>query len=360
MFIKKVFLKAMRICSAFLGYLYPIRPVLIKLSAKPRQVNFAVTNACNANCIFCAYRYMKRQKSVMPVDLFKKALADFVDIGGGDVAFIPVVGDAFLDPYLLERIRYARSFSRIKNIGLLTNGIAIDKFSIKDILSSGVSSITVSFGGFNRDFYKKIFGVDQFQRALENIVNLASLNRDSGYPVRISLALRIDKPLGLIRKDPIYQQLAVLINDITYSYKFDSWSGRIKQNDLTGVMRIVSNEKITKPCSMLYADGPTVLEDGRVTVCGCRDLADDDSLILGNIRDESLISLWGSEKLKRLREGFYKADIPALCRECGHYASIDIYRRLHSRKMANQNYIDFCNSDYYKRKKQLNYSLKHS
>ena len=91
-----------------------IDDVLSEFSEKPEGISFEVTNICIANCIFCGYQYLERSKTVLPMQLYKKAIDEFSEIGGGNVGFTPVVGDPFLDPDFLEKIRYARNKKNIR------------------------------------------------------------------------------------------------------------------------------------------------------------------------------------------------------------------------------------------------------
>ena len=84
-------------------------------------LNIETINICNANCTFCAYQYQTRDTGTMDMDLFKKIIHEYVEIGGGDLGLGPTVGDPLADKYIIERIKFARTFNRINNIGFLYN-----------------------------------------------------------------------------------------------------------------------------------------------------------------------------------------------------------------------------------------------
>jgi len=120
-------------------YYYSIFPDVqfFKEMKKLRALTIETVNICNANCIFCGYQYMKRKKQLMGDETFKKAIGDFVMIGG-DLHLTVVVGDPLLDPKFVERISYARSFSCIKNISTITNCLNLHKIGAKVTLQSRV------------------------------------------------------------------------------------------------------------------------------------------------------------------------------------------------------------------------------
>jgi MoaA/NifB/PqqE/SkfB family radical SAM enzyme len=50
--------------------------------------------------------------------VFQKAIEDYVEIGGGDLAIACTVGDPLLDKGIIKKIELARSFAEIGHIGL--------------------------------------------------------------------------------------------------------------------------------------------------------------------------------------------------------------------------------------------------
>jgi hypothetical protein len=72
---------------------------------------------------------------------------------------------------------------------------------------------------------------------------------------------------------------------------FDNWSGAIVQKKLPGMMMIRLRKSKNRPCSMLYS-GPTVLSNGVITACGCRDLNGDSEHVIGHVKTDTLLSVW--------------------------------------------------------------------
>ena len=62
------------------------------------------TKICNANCIFCAYQYQKRDKVAMDDLLFKKLIDEYVELGGGNLGLTPTVGDPLVDKNIINKI----------------------------------------------------------------------------------------------------------------------------------------------------------------------------------------------------------------------------------------------------------------
>jgi radical SAM protein with 4Fe4S-binding SPASM domain len=310
-----------------LGALVNIDDVLAAISVKPTHLGIEVTNICNANCIFCGYQYLERPKAVLPMDLFRKGIDEFDTFGGGSVGFNTVVGEPLVAPDLVEKIRYARNKKNIRRIGLFTNGILINRVSATDLITSGLDDITVSIGGFDRETYARIFRVDRWDSVREGILDLLQENESSGSRVRICIALRSDVPIWESLRKPAYRDMAKYQFDLEFNMRhFDNWSGRIKQQDLTGTMRLRNLPQKREPCSVLYRV-LKILSNGDVTLCGCRDLNSDSELVLGNIRDRSLLEIWRDPRVEEIRNGFYFSKYPAICQDCSMYEDLAFFRQ---------------------------------
>jgi len=341
LFFRKALTKVLGISQWLIGYMMPISPILERAVLKPQCLGIETTNICNANCVFCGYQYMKRPKGTMRMDIFEKAIRDFIYIGGGDIRLTPIVGDPLVDDYLLERIKYARKFKEIKRIGFFTNGILLRKIGYKDLLFSGVTDIDISLE-LEKDRYKEIYRVDAFDRVAENILALCETNRELNNPVTISINLR----LGKFKVDSIlFKKIKEVNKNITYQSYYDSWSGKIKQADLPDFMLLRTLRRKRKPCYFLYVE-PLVQWDGNITACPCRDLDGDAEFSLGNIVEKSLIEMWRSDKLRNLRISFFEGKIPSMCSGCRHYNDISILRAPHFRKLIQDSYNAYLCSDY--------------
>ena len=53
---------------------------------------------------------------VMSLDLYKKIITEYVEMGGGDLGLTPTVGEPLADKFIIERIKFARSFKEINKI----------------------------------------------------------------------------------------------------------------------------------------------------------------------------------------------------------------------------------------------------
>jgi MoaA/NifB/PqqE/SkfB family radical SAM enzyme len=312
---------------ALVNYAYrsliPDQALLRQLETQVK-VALELTNVCNANCTFCGYQYQERPTRRMDDDLFARAVAGFVQMGGGVLDFCCLVGDPLLDPQLLQRIRYARSFTAITGVSTITNCIQLDKVGVEAFVDSGITAVTVSTTGFDPEMYKRVYRSSHFERMKKNLLALLRVNQQRGRPVQISIGLRIDRPVDEVLNIPEFQEVRALAHAVEANMFFDDWGGRIQSADLSGTMRVRPNWypfiKPRLPCRQLWT-GTMVLVDGTVTACGCRDLNGDSDLVIGNLRDTPLPELLRSTALRKIKTEWLNGQrVPNICRDCRHYS----------------------------------------
>ncbi|MHB8574550.1 MAG: radical SAM protein [Dehalococcoidia bacterium] len=292
----------------------------------PNRVDFETTNVCNANCVFCAYQFQTRPTGVMDMELYDRLIRETAALGVPSVGFTPLVGDPLVDPHIVARVRLAHELG-IPSIGFFTNGILFRAVGIDSILTSGLTDIRLSTAGFDDASYRRVYRSTRYRQMYDGLVELLERNNDLGRPVAVSLAIRADEPLSAIRRKPDYRRIAHLIDGADANLRFDSWSGRISEAQLLPGMTLRRQPDRRFPCSMLYFS-LTVLWDGQVTACGCRDLDAGSDLVLGNAVDTSLYDLWSGVELAKLRHDWdERGTLPAICTDCTHYTSARMYLR---------------------------------
>jgi len=288
---------------------------------RPKELTIEVTNVCNANCVFCGYQFQARRKGVMPFALFKQVIDDYVALGGGMIELTPVVGDALVDKGLEEKVRYARSQPAIGKISFITNGILLHPPRFEALVEAGVTHIAISISGLNREEYERVYRVKTYQTVIDNLVAIA------GSPnfrrVEFALGIRSDT-LRAWRHSPDLARLQALgYTNFGNTALLDNWSGRISTAALPGSMMVRPPRQKTKPCCILY-ESTTVLADGRMTACGCRDLDGTSELALGSIATQSLDAAWKDGRMEGLRQRFRDGNPPDVCRDCRHYVPAEV------------------------------------
>lgn len=312
-------------------------------------LGFEISNACNANCSFCAYRFMTRRRSIIKDELVYKVVEEYNSSGGGTISFTPVVGDPLVDKNLLEKIKHCKK-RNISEIFLYTNGLFLNKFNTEKLLRSGLTRIAISTYLGNENGYKKYYGSNKYKLMIKNVTNLIKKNYQLGNIVNITLHLRVDLPEENWNKSSDFLNISkyLPLSNITWLTKYENWSGKISKKDIPKGCVIeeksFDENKFKSPCFEMYRR-IHILADGDVGVCSCRDI--EAEINIGNINESGLKDLWKGKTLKKYRDDWINKKIPDICKNCDRYEPVDDYikrnsleiLRMHVKKFFNQKKI---------------------
>lgn len=303
--------------------LFP-RYCLSLLEKKPTILGVEVTNACNANCIFCAYQHQSRQVGVMDFGLFCSVVRNFNDGGGGMLRLTPIVGEVLLDPGIMKKLEYAFQLPNIREVMFYTNGILMERLILEKINKKKMKKIYISFGGHDINTYKEMMNVDAYERVLKNIQLLDEYRRKTSWNLEIYLSVREKEPLHFFKDTDLYKWLKSSNIRVEYINKYDTWGGK-KTKEIVGKgLQVHPAKTMNEPCGIIY-NGPTVMWDGRLNLCGCRNFDGVKALVPGNVCDTPLLDLWQSEATHLARELFRKGCPPKICIECRKYMPLSLY-----------------------------------
>jgi radical SAM protein with 4Fe4S-binding SPASM domain len=278
----------------------------------PFRVMIENTNVCNANCIFCPHKIMKRKVGVMNMGLFKKIIEECKKV---KIEYVTIYGfgEPLLDNQFFERVEYTKSVG-IQRVTTNTNGMYLDEEKIEKVFNSGLDEIYVSFDAATSKTYKKIRPGLDFQIVKNNILNLVKEKerRQSKKPEIILSYVESRDNKHEIKK--YIKQWKGMVDNISVSF-IQNWTGDIESGEILMVGR-------RDPCRLLWTD-MVISWNGDVPLC-CNDYGN--RMILGNINDQSIKEIWGGDKLRKIRElhkggEFEKINICAQCEYNFHHKS---------------------------------------
>jgi len=320
------------------GSLYSVDKTLAAMALRPFELHLELTNICNASCIFCPYQYQERATGYMTDQVFEKAINDYVKINGGSVGLTPIVGDALIDPKFLDRVRHLRGLPQIDRIFLTTNAILLDKHGIRDVLTSGLTSVMISTSGFDKESYKRIYRSPAYERMKENVTHLVEENKRLGSPVHVSICLRTDRPLNEVMRDPDFQPILQHDPTIDFAWSYRSVGGRITRESLPEQVQFRKTPPKREPCGSLY-NGAMVLIDGTVVACACLAAMDAvPDLRIGHVLENDLLEIYAGEATRQLRDQFRTGgSLNRTCAACDAYQDCELYRTKEGRIRAELN-----------------------
>jgi radical SAM protein with 4Fe4S-binding SPASM domain len=317
----RVFRKGSRMLRVYIEHSFSkewFQPVAV-----PRA-SFETTNVCNAKCVFCANTVMQRRKQMLDMALFKKAVDELVTMGVTEIDFNVTIGDPLLDKKLLERARYVRQHPQFKTLGFVTTLQWFHLFDFDEFVDAGFTWLSLSITLSGREKYKEFFGVDCYDKMLENLTSLLEKNQRRGNPIGLVFSIKpTNEPRGAILEHEDFKRIAALAPvdleqciESTGAY-VDDWGGAVKLPPHLKRRPLIP--RWYRPCRFLYS-GLQIYSNGKVGACNCRDFEADSDLILGSIEKDSLEQLWNGPQLQAMRDNWRRRnEQPNLCRTCRHY-----------------------------------------
>jgi len=269
----------------------------------PFRVMIENTNACNANCVFCPHKIMKRKVGLMTMGLYKRIIDECLRLG---INFVTVYGfgEPLLDKYFTERIKYAKN-SGIKRVTTNTNLMYLKKEMIPKLLESGIDEIYISFDAATKETYKKIRPGLDFKTVEGNILSLVKARNEKGL-VKPEIVLSfVETDMNKNETKKYLDKWKNVVDNISISY-VHNWTGDIKSNVLTKGKK--------DPCRLLWSD-IVISWNGDVQLC-CNDY--ENRIILGNVKKTKIDDIWGGKRLSAIRsfheEGNF--DKIGICKNC--------------------------------------------
>jgi radical SAM protein with 4Fe4S-binding SPASM domain len=264
---------------------------------------------------------MKRKKGVMSRPLFKQILEEYAQMGGGPVSLTPLVGDALLDPHLLERLHMLEACDQISQISFTTNAIALERFSdaeVRQILST-IDCIQVSVGGLDADTYRTLYGVDRYLQVKNELDRLLTLKNEIKDPPQINLAFRTNDWLFELRYRKQLAQYRCRGAFVSHIWTYANYAGLV-QNDKSLNMEVIDGGMEKRLTCIYAAIHMAIGWDGRITACGCADF-EGRALRIGQVGEESLSQVWSGERRKGILDAFETGKLFQICRDCSAYQS---------------------------------------
>lgn len=279
----------------------------------PRTVQFETHSVCNGACVFCPYPESAKTQPMgfMARELFEKIVEE--------VAKHPIRrispflnNEPFLDPDMVQKLRYIRERVPGARIVLTTNGSRLDAATVDALLERDVlHSLFISFQGVEKEAYEaSMKGSLVFERTLANVENLIERWKAAGGTRRFRIVVTM-----------------VATNQVDLDRAAGYWRARGVESQWTALENRGGNVAAAtalapagRPfggfgdCTRLFKQA-YILFNGDMVLC-CTDYTR--KMVLGNVTESSIEEVWNGPKARAARrlfaEGRYDA-IP-LCGSC--------------------------------------------
>jgi len=278
----------------------------------PSELSIEPTNACNLHCPTCpaGSGKMNRAKRMMRLHEF----AAIIDQVRGYVSSVELwgYGEPFLNPDLLEMIRYATTAGM--RVRTSTNSEFFETAAFcQGVVQSGLQHLIVCLDGADQETLSKFRVGSDFHRILQGLQRLMQARTELGSPLPI-----VELQFILMKHN---QHQRALIKDIAQELGVDVFSEKtvgIPFNDpqFEAMVHEFLPDDLSLTRYRLNAGGKLVLDglvpnlchwvnkrsvinsDGTVVPC-CYDLYSE--FVMGNVFQESLRTIWKGPRYEALR-----------------------------------------------------------
>jgi radical SAM protein with 4Fe4S-binding SPASM domain len=293
-----------------------LRNLRIKgMIARPHELCIETTSVCNADCIMCPRKSMRRKMEKMPAELYEKVVREAAEWG------IPGLSLQFFgDPMAMtdeDLDYYLREARKCRNVVLSTNGHLMTESKIEIILRHGVDLVQVDLDGADAETYEKIRLNCKYETVSANVRKLVEM-RDRMKLSRPRVLLGI-----IIMPDSVISEHWKQVEQIKAQWKdvVDDFgvSGTYNRGGSLVTLKHINlpGQHGSSPCSLPWSQ-MVIASDGSMALC-CNDW--DATYSLGNIKDQTLKEMWHGESLRRVRKAMASrtGDLPQVCLDCDYW-----------------------------------------
>lgn len=268
----------------------------------PLHLEFETVDACNLSCEICTRSYDKGNGEQLDFDLFKRIIDEAseyklpaINFGNG--------GEPTLHKKIKEMVKYAKD-KGVMDIMLGTNGQFLSPQETVELVKSGLSRITFSLDAESEEMYAKVREKDlkKVEKSIEAIIEYKKQNSLDIPFLRVSFC-RYEK-----NREEAADFLNKWIDKVDYIDIQDYYTPPPKEG-LSAISDIDVDPFICpQPWQRL-----SIYPNGDVAPC-CSFYAK--FLKLGNIKTSSLVDLWNSKGMKKLRDELKNKDYNIICKNC--------------------------------------------
>lgn len=275
------------------------------------------TDLCNLKCTICYLQNtkLKREKHRMFFGEFKKIVDDIQS----HCIYISLfyAGESLLNRDVYDMVEYSNRNNIITSIS--TNAMLMNEESCRNLITSGLDRLIISFDGATKKSYEKIRKGAKWETVINNIKTMIRLRKElkSKKPF-VSLQMVVTKDneyeIELFKKlaDDLNVDEAYAKSLYTYPTGSDKFFKKIvKLNPSKKYRRKVISMR--ENCTALWR--PLVTCSGDVYPC-CYD--EDSRYPMGNTNEDSFWNIWWSEKYQNFRNDKEKFTKSPMCSKCGY------------------------------------------
>lgn len=310
-----------------------------------KHLQVEVTSKCNLRCKMCMRRHSRSNLNQdMDLDIFERLINSVPNL---KTVGLFGWGDPFLNKNLFEMIHILKSKGIIVNI--TTNGLLMNKLIIQKIVESKVNGMCISLDSIKKNSYEYLRENSDFKKVIANIkllnkmkkwifphVSIAFIGMKdniSELPSIIRFAKKngvdnifvtnlmcshksmeaqaLYNPLNIKLAEKYFQKssnlakilgIPIRLPLLIFNHSLDCWQSPNEKCFITWSGKV-------RPCDYLCHDQPKY-------VIGRDESEDIRNFTFGDLKNQDLKDIWGSERYKIFRKKVSKKEWPKPCKLC--------------------------------------------
>lgn len=292
-----------------------------KTSRFPAYIDVELTNKCPYTCTTCpkGSGIMKREEGFMSQPIFDKIITEMSQL------HIPIrfvgFGEPLLHPHIIKFLRDSKSNELL--VHLCTNATFMSPELNRFITNLPIDSIKFSFQGVDKKSYKELRGFDRFDSVVSSIKYMYKLRDERDLPfIHVSTTVTNESDEEIEHFKELvgeYSDRVTVGRVITNHIDIDKTNLNRYQKLKLRELKSDGSQHRTK-CTEVF-NTMNIKWNGEVSAC-CFDF--DNIMDVGNVKDQSLSTIWNSDNFKRFRKMMIsgKNNEMPICKYCYDYMSI--------------------------------------
>ncbi|MFA7383735.1 MAG: radical SAM/SPASM domain-containing protein [Desulfurivibrionaceae bacterium] len=297
----------------------------------PSVIRIEPSSACNLACRHCPSGTEAMQRGIMDEKTFGQVLRAIEPHAQGvRVAVLYHGGEPLLNRHFPEMVCCLRGLG-IPFIKTVSNGMLLDEVLTQQIIDSGLDAIEFSLDGKSPDENNFFRRQSDYLTVVRNVKRL--LDRRRAQPlcrlkVYISSTQFAQGSSETLEPPSVPEHLkAEFSGPYQGEVEFKcTWAMRWPLQEVLAERFIIVPSSESSVSYQPYCDHVvntlTIRWNGDIVPC-CFDLKS--SLVLGNIDDADLLTIWNSERFRSLRQAIQKQEPLPLCADCNVIRHPKIY-----------------------------------
>jgi len=287
----------------------------------PFIINVDPADSCNFQCSFCPTGDRKLMKDIgrpfrtMKWEIFTKIIDDLKEFDHPiKVLRLYKDGEPLLNPRFADMIKYAKDSGKVLKVDTTTNGSLLNPKRNIEIIEAGLDKINISVEGVNAEQYMAFskYKID-FDKFVENIKHFYENKKQCEVVVKINgdTLSEDDKKFFM----ETFKDIAdgVYIEHIMSCWPEFELRDGLEVNQEHGIYG--QEIKEVSVCPYVFYSF-SLNSDGQASLCF---LDWSRKLLIGDVREESVKSIWLGDKMKEYQKMFLRHERKnhPVCKDCG-------------------------------------------